>query len=52
MSTAVTIGVQLTRVFSGSVAPLIGTLIYSETTGQDLAEVDAADLRLPTAAAE
>ncbi|NNG34719.1 MFS transporter [Nakamurella aerolata] len=85
--TAVSIGAQLTSVFSGSIAPLIGvallgnvaakgtpvdeitsanstwgwvavyiaamglvsvigTLLYRETKGQDLAEVDAADPRL------
>ncbi len=82
--TAVSIGAQLTSVFSGSVAPLIGvalltnvaakgapitsensgwgrvaiyiaamglvsvvgTLMYKETKGQDLAEVDAADPRI------
>ncbi|MDQ6657078.1 MAG: MHS family MFS transporter [Actinomycetota bacterium] len=87
--TAVSIGAQLTSVFSGSVAPLIGvalltnvaakgapvtssnsgtgwvsvylaamglvsligTLMYRETKGQDLAQVDAADPRLVKATA-
>lgn len=86
--TAVSIGAQLTSVFSGSVAPLIGValltnvaakgapitssnsgwgwvsvyvaamglvsvvgcLMYKETKGQDLAELDAADPRLVKAA--